>query len=98
MVVIDDIEEYIYREVNIIDSEPPVITLNGQALEIIPLNSIYKDSGVIITDNYDTEIQNKVVTTSNVNTNKEGAYTVKYTVTDQSGNTTTASRKVIVKK
>ncbi len=98
MVVIDDIEEYIYREVNIIDSKPPVITLNGQALEIIPLNSIYKDSGVIVIDNYDTEIQNKVVTTSNVNTNKEGAYTVKYTVTDQSGNTTTASRKVIVKK
>ena len=53
---------------------------------------------MIVIDNYDTEIQNKVVTTSNVNTNKEGAYTVKYTVTDQSGNTTTASRKVIVKK
>lgn len=98
MVVIDDIEEYIYREVNIIDSEPPVIKLNGQALEIIPLNSIYKDSGVIVTDNYDTDIQNKVIITNNINTNKEGAYTIKYEVTDQSGNTTTTSRKVIVKK
>ena len=98
MVVIDDIEEYIYREVNIIDSEPPVIKLNGQALETIPLNSIYKDSGVIVTDNYDTDIQNKVIITNNINTNKEGAYTIKYEVTDQSGNTTTISRKVIVKK
>lgn len=51
-----------------------------------------------VTDNKDTGLKSKVKVTSKVNTKKSGTYTVKYTVTDKSGNTSNKSLKVTVQK
>ena len=90
--------EYVYREVIVFDKEKPVIDLIGGEEVYILLNGSYQENGYTVTDNYDTDLLDKVKIEGKVDTNKEGEYTIKYSVTDSSGNTGEASRKVIVKK
>ena len=90
--------EYIYREVVVIDKTKPVIRLLGGDEVHILFNGNYQEAGYTVSDNYDTDLSDKVKVTGNVNTKKEGEYEIKYTVTDSSGNTGEAIRKVIVQK
>ena len=78
------------------DSTAPIITLNGQAIATVNLNSTYTDAGATATDNVDGDLTSSIVTTGVVNTSIEGNYIITYTVSDTSGNTTTATRQVIV--
>jgi hypothetical protein len=66
------------------DSEAPVITLNGAATITIEVGSNYNDAGATATDNYDASVN--VTSTSTVNTNVIGTYTVIYDATDIYGN------------
>lgn len=79
-----------------IDKKAPQLKLNGNATVYMPINTEYKELGFTVTDNYDKDIASKVVVTNNVNMNRNGTYTVNYSVTDSSGNTDTAERRVIV--
>ena len=78
------------------DSTAPIITLNGQAIATINLNSTYTDAGATATDKVDGDLTSSIVTTGVVNTSIEGDYIITYTVSDTSGNTATTTRQVIV--
>ena len=78
------------------DSTAPIITLNGQVIATVNLNSTYTDAGATATDEVDGDLTSSIVTTGVVNTSIEGNYIITYTVSDTSGNTATATRQVVV--
>ena len=90
--------EYVYRDIVIIDKEKPIIELLGGEEIYILQGGKYEEAGYSVIDNYDKELEKNVKIDGNVNTNKEGEYILTYTVSDSSGNIGTAKRKVIVKK
>lgn len=90
--------EYVYRDVTVIDRIKPVIELVGGDTVYILLNGSYQDAGYTAIDNYDGDISKKVSKSGKVNTSVEGEYIIKYTVVDSSGNAAEVTRKVIVKK
>ena len=96
-VILDDIEYNYFRTVKVVDTTNPEIKLNGNEKIIIVKGEKYVEPGYIATDNYDGDITDKVVTSSNVDSNNVGEYKVVYTITDTSGNTYVKERVVIVK-
>lgn len=90
--------EYIYRNVIVIDKIKPTIELIGGSEVYILLNGNYQENGYKVTDNYDTDLQDKVTISGKVDIHKEGTYEITYSVMDNSGNKTSVIRKVIVKK
>lgn len=94
----NEIPVSVERVVNIEDKIPPTITLKGNTEVNINVGDTYKDEGCTALDNYDGDITNKVSITGEVDTKKEGTYTITYKVADSSNNITETSRKVIVKK
>lgn len=80
------------------DVTSPEITLIGNASDTISLNTAYVDPGVSATDDRDGDLTAKVnVDATTLNKDFTGTYTITYTVTDDAGNTFTATRKVTVK-
>ena len=90
--------EYIYRNVIVIDKISPTISLIGGDEVYILLNGNYVEAGYTVTDNYDTDLNDKVTISGKVDIRKEGIYEIIYSVTDNSGNKASVVRKVIVKK
>ena len=78
------------------DTTAPIITLNGQAIATVNLNSTYTDAGATALDDIDGNLTSSIVTTGEVNTSIEGDYIITYTVSDSAGNTATTTRQVIV--
>ncbi|QAA30343.1 immunoglobulin-like domain-containing protein [Clostridium manihotivorum] len=74
------------RTIHIVDSTKPVIALKGDAEQTIEVHSKYVDPGVALSDNYDNDINSKLVVSGAVNTDKLGDYTIVYNVKDGSGN------------
>lgn len=79
-----------------IDTAKPKISLKGNNTVYMPINTEYKELGYTVTDNFDKDIASGVVVSSNVDMSKRGTYSVKYTATDEAGNTASVTRKVIV--
>ena len=77
-------EKYTY-ELNVVDTEKPVIELVGSDV-IIPINTKYEEYGYKAVDNYDGDITNKVEVKNNVDTSKVGKYKIEYIIKDTSGN------------
>ena len=75
------------RTVNVLDTQPPVITLLGSTPKEINQGLTYSDAGYNVIDNYDAVEDIAVSTTDNVNTSIPGEYTFVYNATDQAGNT-----------
>lgn len=86
------------RELNFEDKQKPTIKLKGSSTLYLTLNAKYTESGFDATDNCDGNITDKVKTTNNINTAKVGDYKVDYVVEDKTGNKTTVTRKVLVRK
>lgn len=84
------------EEVSKNDTVKPEITLFGDETMKVKLNGKFKDPGAIAKDNVDGDITKKIKKSGKVNTKKEGSYTVKYSVSDSSGNKTSIKRTVIV--
>jgi len=86
------------RTVNIVDTTPPVITLNGSNQVTVPVWGTYSELWATATDNYDTLVPGDIVIdSSSVNTSVLGTYDVSYDVTDSNGNVATqVIREVIV--
>jgi hypothetical protein len=83
----------------VIDSIPPVITLNGQNPLNHILNSTYTDAGATAFDNVDGNITSSItsnITASNPNKDLAAYYTIIYSASDQAGNTATATRTIHV--
>lgn len=79
-----------------LDTEAPVITLNGDAQVTVFRTNGYVDEGATAIDNVNSSV---VVTddSDSFNFNEVGTYTITYTATDTSGNTSTLTRTVIVR-
>ena len=80
--------------VDISDTTPPVITLEGLSSVTITVGVMYADEGATCTDGVDGDIT--PTSSSNVNANQVGTYMVTYSCTDAAGNQATVSRTVIV--
>ncbi|WP_285765728.1 immunoglobulin-like domain-containing protein [Peribacillus sp. SI8-4] len=78
-----------------IDSTKP--TISGAANKTVVYNSKFDPkSGVTAKDNLDGNLTGKIKVTGTVNTKKKGTYTLTYTITDNSGNAETATRKITI--
>ena len=78
------------------DTTPPVITILPPNPVYTQKGSVYNDPGATAEDNVDGDISANIVTTSNVNVNVEGDYTVNYQVADRAGNVADTFRVVKV--
>lgn len=67
-----------------IDTQPPVITLNGVPSLRVAQGSVYTELGAVVTDNIDDDLE--AVITGAVDTARLGDYTLQYTATDRKGN------------
>jgi hypothetical protein len=89
----------VIRVVRVVDTKAPVITLVGPRFITIKRGETYTDSGYTVTDNYWPAASIKVDTFTNIvgdGTDAEGAYIIRYTATDSSGNTTFVERVISV--
>ena len=77
------------------DKTPPKIEVIGGEEMYIKLGDQFDDPGVKVIDNCDGKIKD-VKRDGSWNANEIGDYTLTYTVTDKAGNTSKATRKVIV--
>ena len=78
---------------NVVDRIAPVITIAGDNPAEVELGTTYTDAGASASDLSTVSL---VTDTSNVDTDISGSYTVTYTATDASGNSSTATRTVNV--
>ena len=79
-----------------IDKEKPVITLKGYQTLYLNVGERYTEAGYTASDNCDGNISDKVKVSGEVGTSI-GRYTLTYEVTDQGGNTATATREIVVR-
>lgn len=76
------------------DTTPPVITINGSASVTSSLNANYTDAGATAKDDEDGDVA--VVVDNTVNKDIANGYTITYTATDAAGNSSVATRSVVV--
>ena len=85
--------EYATRKVYVIDDVAPTITLKGNKIINLLVNSNYEEPGYEATDNYDGDITSNVqITKENI---AEHKYKLIYTVKDSSGNSASEERTII---
>lgn len=78
--------------VNIIDTTPPVITLNGDEVINISYKKEYTDEGAMAIDNLDGDVTSDMKISKEISNGNSEIYT--YTVSDKSGNTSKKTRIV----
>lgn len=93
-----NIYKTITRNVKVVDTIAPVITLTGDSEEKYTVGDKYVEKGATASDNYDNNLTEKIEITNNIDDSKEGIYEVVYKVSDSSNNSTTVTRKVTYKK
>ncbi len=76
-----------------VDDVPPTIQLRGPEKKTVAFGTKYVDDGV---DAYDIRTEVTVETDGVVDTNQVGEYLIKYTATDEHGNSSSVSRIVSV--
>lgn len=78
-------------------TSPPTISLTAPLTVTINQGTSYFEPGYYASDCYGANITSNVRITNNVNITKAGTYYITYSVTDSYGNTSNATRTVIVK-
>ena len=86
----------VQRPIKYGDVTAPVLKLEGETTITIKAGEKFTDPGFTATDNVDGDLTDKVTVSKDHNTNKAGTYTITYTVADKFGNTTTATRTLVV--
>ncbi len=84
------------KTIEIQDVTKPEIKLKSGETIMVVLGNKFADPGYTAVDDYDGDITNNVKVSGEVDTDKEGSYTLKYTVSDSSDNKTVVKRKVTV--
>jgi predicted outer membrane repeat protein len=82
------------RTVNVVDTTAPILKLIGADPIYLEFGTTFNDPGATAEDAYAGTLP--VTTSGTVNKNSLGTYTITYTATDQSGNTASVTRRVIV--
>lgn len=77
------------------DIEKPSIKLKGNSTMYLTYGNVFKEPGYTASDNCSGDLTNKVVVSGTVGRNI-GTYKLKYEVTDESGNKTSVTRKIII--
>ncbi len=85
------------RQVEVVDTIAPKITIHGDNPMLVELNTSYKEKGARAVDNFDGDVTDKLDTLGEVNIAVEGTYEITYKVTDSHNNTGRAVRTVQVK-
>ena len=84
------------RTVNVVDTTPPALTLNGTTPVDVLVNTSYVDSlGANANDAVDGDITAAIVSVNPVDINTPGAYTITYDVTDANGNAAAQITRVV---
>ncbi len=83
------------RTVNVVDTTPPVITLNGSNPMTVQCHTSFTDPGATASDGCAGNLTGSIVVTGSVNPNVIGSYVRTYTVSDGS-NTVSTTRTVNV--
>lgn len=78
------------------DTEKPNLLLKGDKTITLKVGDVYNEPGYSAIDNIDKDITAKVIVTGTIDTNKVGEYTLTYSATDNSGNTSSDKRIVKV--
>lgn len=84
------------RKIYLVDDIKPTIDLIGDGTVILNIGEEYKEQGAKAQDEKDGDLTDRIEITGDVNTNQEGTYSVKYSVKDNNGNVTIATREVMV--
>ena len=74
----------------------PVITLNGDSVVELYLNTYYDDPGATAFDAEDGDLSDSIVVTGTYNGSSVGSYVLAYSVTDSDGNETVKNRIINV--
>lgn len=75
------------RTVNVVaDTTAPIITLLGDPEMTLSINDNFVDPGAEATDNIDGDLSAAIIVSGAVDTSIEGIYTLRYNVSDSSGN------------
>lgn len=88
----------ISRKIIYKDEMAPVVKLNGNEIVYVSVGDNYKELGVSVSDNCDSDLDKAVKISGSVDTSKVGEYKITYTVSDKKGNKASVERKVIVSK
>ncbi len=88
----------VVRKIEYKDPIAPELTLLGAPHIMLQVGMTYREQGATATDNCDGELTQQITVTGEVDTGKEGIYTVNYSVKDSYGNEATAQRTVFVSK
>lgn len=83
-----------HRTVSVVDTTAPELTLSGEAEMTVSSRELYKEPGFNAKDAYDGDLTDKV---SVQEKQSDDGYTLTYTVTDLSGNESTAVRTLTIK-
>ncbi|WP_224249941.1 DUF5011 domain-containing protein [Hyalangium gracile] len=86
------------RTVNVTDTKAPVITLVGSANMTIDRGTPFTDPGATAADSCSGNLTSAIVKTGSVNSSVVGTYTLRYTVTDGAGLSSTVTRFVKVEE
>lgn len=76
----------IVQAVVVVDTTPPVITLNGAAAMTLTVGATFTDPGATAVDDRDGDISARIVKSGAVNTAAAGTYILTYSVSDAAGN------------
>ena len=88
----------IIRRLNRVDKEPPKIILTEGETFYVKYGNEYKEPGFKVEDNCDSNLDDKVEISGEVDSKKEGTYELTYKVKDSNNNETKVVRKVLVYK
>ena len=78
---------------DLLDTTPPVIVLNGDAIINLKIGDTFTDAGATATDDKDASVT--VTTTGTVDTSKAGIYILSYNASDAAGNPATAVIRIV---
>jgi len=93
---VENKEYKVTKTIEIKDETKPEITLKSGETIMVVLGDEFNEPGYTAIDDYDGDITSNVKVSGEVNTDKEGTYTLKYIVTDSSDNKSVVKRKVTV--
>ena len=84
------------RKIYVIDDIKPTIELIGDGTVILNVGEQYVEQGAKAQDEKDGDLTDRIEVSGTVNTNQEGTYSINYSVKDNNGNLTVATREIMV--